>query len=252
MRRTQQQMDLVISIHPPRGGRDRILPVCPPGPSISIHPPRGGRDTLSNPSRSLPGYFNPPSPWGEGHFLVLRFSAAARFQSTLPVGGGTGKSWKRSACWSISIHPPRGGRDTVWSSIPCCWSDFNPPSPWGEGLEVYKTRFDMTEFQSTLPVGGGTVGSLDLSEYNDEFQSTLPVGGGTDCRHHRQRERSNFNPPSPWGEGLTCCRFPSPGCDFNPPSPWGEGLDADDMDQDELRISIHPPRGGRDLALDRA
>ena len=56
-----------------------------------------------------------------------------------------------------------------------------------------------------------------------EFQSTLPVWGGTCQRQVFPGTCSNFNPPSPCGEGLagvfTCAKL----CDFNPPSPCGEG-----------------------------
>ena len=35
-----------------------------------------------------------------------------------------------------------------------------------------------------------------------KFQSTLPVGGATRCYSLTCRNRSNFNPRSPWGERL--------------------------------------------------
>ena len=57
----------------------------------------------------------------------------------------------------------------------------------------------------------------------------------------------HFNPPSPWGEGrYRPLRFRQRP-DFNPPSPWGEGQQAQVYQNQELEISIHPPRGGRDL-----
>ena len=57
-----------ISIHPPRVGRDAaFLAILTPQVLISIHPPRVGRDTLR-------------------HVSTCRWP---RFQSTLPVWGGT-------------------------------------------------------------------------------------------------------------------------------------------------------------------
>ena len=77
--------------------------------------------------------FNPPSPWGEG-----------LGPEDLSVPG------------TISIHPPRGGRDQL--------------------AEVEAVPY--WQFQSTLPVGGGT--ELRCSYLlTNIFQSTLPVGGGT-------------------------------------------------------------------------
>ena len=56
---------------------------------ISIHPPRGGRDIYRNPQHQRHQDFNPPSPWGEGRGFLMDFQAFTKFQSTLPVGGGT-------------------------------------------------------------------------------------------------------------------------------------------------------------------
>ena len=78
-----------ISIHPPREGRDRISDAGSLVHDISIHPPRGGRDRLCPTS-------------GEDYL---------RFQSTLPVGGGTYRNKGGMRMFDISIHPPRGGRD---------------------------------------------------------------------------------------------------------------------------------------------
>ena len=80
--------------------------------------------------------------------------------------------------------------------------------------------------------------------------SIHPPRGGRDalcaanvCRMVR------FNPPSPWGEG------PSPrlifhwtSSGFNPPSPWGEGRHDLRGLQLPHPVSIHPPRGGRDVS----
>ena len=154
---------------------------CPPRLLISIHPPRKGRD------RTAPKSFPP----------------LEEFQSTLPARGGTPERPTTPEPVGISIHPPRGGRDTHIV---------------GEGA-----RFE--GFQSTLPVGGGTPTPWQWIS-DDQFQSTLPVGGGTLAPKLLGEGPSDFNPPSPWGEGPTCSRRPGIG----------------------MLISIHPPRGGRDVA----
>ena len=79
------------------------------------------------------------------------------FQSTLPVGGGTSRQAPPGCTTTISIHPPRGGRDEEFAQ-------FNAAA---------------VRFQSTLPVGGGTQAGAARLYYDGGFQSTLPVGGGT-------------------------------------------------------------------------
>ena len=100
---------------------------------ISIHAPRGGSDLCFRNAPGVPGHFNPRSPWGERPQLSVgrdddmynfnprspwgeRLSgkpgriAGNLFQSTLPVGGATGKN-----------------RDNLPVKV-----YFNPRSPWGE------------------------------------------------------------------------------------------------------------------------
>ena len=55
--------------------------------------------------------FNPPTPWGVGPEEDRALAAVIL----------------------ISIHPPRGGWDTVLNSSTCILSNFNPPTPWGVG-----------------------------------------------------------------------------------------------------------------------
>ena len=147
----------VISIHPPRVGRDLEWVRRHDGIPISIHPPRVGRDAGGCLWAALSRiYFNPPSPCGEGLIERFAFSGTARFQSTLPVWGGTHSSssvrpvavfQSTLPVWggtnivyqidynqNISIHPPRVGRDTL--------AQYATESGYG--------------FQSTLPVWGGT------------------------------------------------------------------------------------------------
>ena len=126
---------------------------------VSIHASRGGSDLLSGCRRlSTNCGFNPRFPWGERPFLYFRydnscsvsihasrggsdnpsangFTALRRFQSTLPVGGATGKSLY-FALYLVS---------------------FNPRFPWGERRCRQPYRPKSSLFQSTLPVGGATL-----------------------------------------------------------------------------------------------
>ena len=129
-----------------------------------------------------------------------------------------------------------------------------------------------SQFQSTLPVWGGTAFFDRLVYCLSEFQSTLPVWGGTLVSSNLRMSFRYFNPPSPCGEGplspaairaatgLFQSTLPVWGgtvpfgdalamdVNFNPPSPCGEGLPGTPGHQDCFQISIHPPRVGRDFS----
>ena len=98
---------------------------------------------------------------------------------------------------------------------------FNPPSPCGEGPGKAGKLTIISEFQSTLPVWGGTVcvwlvvdtaigfnppspcgegpGKAGKLTIISEFQSTLPVWGGT-CPSCRRWPRAAFQSTLPvWG-----------------------------------------------------
>ena len=77
-------------------------------------------------------------------------------------------------------------------------------------------------FQSTLPVRGGTIVSLTTAATITNFNPPSPCGEGhqvCSCFSLQQ----DFNPPSPCGEGLNRNFSGSIGRNFNPPSPCGEG-----------------------------
>ncbi len=125
----------VISIHPPRTGRDRSIfsSCCGTVLFQSTLPVRGetwGRWAgLTSPTN-----FNPPSPYGERP--------------------GVGRNC--GSCGIISIHPPRTGRDRLPASRLCTCSDFNPPSPYGERHLITYRLDEIDKFQSALPARGGT------------------------------------------------------------------------------------------------
>ena len=58
-----------------------------------------------------------------------------------------------------------------------------------------------SQFQSTLPVWGGTLPSGFSMAFSMMFQSTLPVWGGTAALLFAGYPVLYFNPPSPCGEG---------------------------------------------------
>ena len=78
-------------------------------------------------------------------------------------------------------------------------------------------------FQSTLPVGGATVGASD-AKVRLEFQSTLPVGGATSIIDNLTAQRNAFQSTLPVGGATIICS----------------------VDIFSGVISIHAPRGGSD------
>ncbi len=80
----------------------------------------------------------------------------------------------------------------------------------------------------------------------ETFQSTLPVWGGTLDGLAEVLSGDDFNPPSPCGEGRRKHRRPACRIEFQSTLPvWG-GTGYRGAGSIPLRISIHPPRVGRD------
>ena len=146
---------VVISIHAPRMGSDRLrqfqhkrLQV------ISIHAPRMGSDAGVQALQRLAAYFNPRSPNGERPLPSPSSTCPSKFQSTLPEWGATTAQHPGEPSHHISIHAPRMGSDDRSSHSPflrrisihaprmgsdrpphassAACRDFNPRSPNGE------------------------------------------------------------------------------------------------------------------------
>ena len=124
-----------ISIHAPRGGSDLAVASNHSANSISIHAPRGGSDS----------------------WRLLPSSLSKVFQSTLPVGGATGRGGGGQLLGRISIHAPRGGSDLGFPPGVCRRFDFNPRSPWGERLYVPVDAYRDGAISIHAPRGGSDV-----------------------------------------------------------------------------------------------
>ena len=105
-----------------------------PQPSISIHPPRVGRDEDQEATAGEDQISIHPPRVGRDGLLKL--------YPPIPI--------------LISIHPPRVGRDLGSALASSTRLYFNPPSPCGEGPGKAGKLTVISEFQSTLPVWGGT------------------------------------------------------------------------------------------------
>ena len=82
-------LDIIISIHAPLAGGDRLHPRPLCGRAISIHAPLAGGDTSTLCAGSWRKYFNPRPPCGGRRHLLLERRYLGLFQSTPPLRGAT-------------------------------------------------------------------------------------------------------------------------------------------------------------------
>ena len=146
------------------------------------------------------GDFNPPSPCGEGRLRGGRMNAPCKFQSTLPMRGGTSAYASPSATRAFqSTLPMRGGtplRTGVISKI----SYFNPPSPCGEGRTAPNTRYSSSGISIHPPHAGRD--PCACHHIPLRIISIHPPHAGRDPFLTGLLYHANyFNPPSPCGEG---------------------------------------------------
>ena len=102
---------VVISIHAPRVGSDRILPALQfLRYNFNPRSPCGERRVLVNAQCQCVQFQSTLPVWGATPGLLPRV-AVFRFQSTLPVWGATCSVVGWICAWFISIHAPRVGSD---------------------------------------------------------------------------------------------------------------------------------------------
>ena len=125
--------DTAISIHPPRAGRDsKALRLCSCQRHFNPPAPCGagrlcGRKSLAHSD------FNPPAPCGAGRRRMPYTPSAHHFNPPAPCGAGHQRKSKNQSNFTISIHPPRAGRDSTPFSLKLASFNFNPPAPCGAG-----------------------------------------------------------------------------------------------------------------------
>ena len=236
----------MISIHPPRAGRDlgAKLPgvrgghfnppaPCGAGPVCldaqsrfvqfqSTRPVRGG--TAATERRCAPtAYFNPPAPCGAGPYLLGNGVTFAEFQSTRPVRGGT-MCGRARGLQRLDFNPPApcgAGRIGMGPTISQHRISIHPPRAGRDGV-CGRTVDSCTKFQSTRPVRGGTCKARFKVSFG-AFQSTRPVRGGTcRCRASRSCPPISIHPPRA-GRDQADQRKRSRNGYFNPPAPCGAG-----------------------------
>ena len=168
--------DFDISIHPPRAGRDYGAASTIGGGDSDFNPPAPCGAGRWNPPvfRAFITYFNPPAPCGAGHTRAICFPSQQDFNPPAPCGAGLPGLHQVIRQVTISIHPPRAGRD------------FN----------ALFAQVCIFQFQSTRPVRGGTTIPSVPVMYWALFQSTRPVRGGT-CAQYCSRHACgiSIHPP---------------------------------------------------------
>ena len=124
---------------------------------------------------------------------------------------------------TISIHPPRAGRDPLpVALVDMADISIHPPRAGRDPLGAAAAALS-AGFQSTRPVRGGTLPEKPKGKNTGKFQSTRPVRGGTHSSKAQKDSRQiSIHPPRAGRD------------------------DIDKKLRDLCDISIHPPRAGRD------
>ena len=123
---------------------------------VSIHAPRAGRDCPDHVAKARGTRFNPRAPRGARPEDRFQDIAASKFQSTRPARGATACEMSRRARYRVSIHAPRAGRDGFgsWSRMPCAVSIHAPRA--GRDTKAGMSGAVKLKFQSTRPARGAT------------------------------------------------------------------------------------------------
>ncbi len=167
---------------------------------ISIHAPRRGSDGSSG--------FSP--------------ATAARFQSTLPVGGATRLINALDAAHIFQSTLPVGGATTLSLRLLARTSNFNPRSPWGERPGLFHQHILRVEISIHAPRGGSDVG-CGFWASGTLISIHAPRGGSDGGQRHAV---------APLGISIH--------------APRGGATCLDEACAKKVMISIHAPRGGSD------
>ena len=208
--------------------------------------PCGARRTLRSRSPRKAN-FNPRAPCGARPARKNALEPYKRFQSTRPVWGAT-----LSGLRPVRLQATFQSTRPVWSATPALWHRCRPAA-----------------FQSTRPVWGATT-QTERSDDMSDISIHAPRVGRDDHRYssldlrcisiHAPRVGRDplfariasamplFQSTRPvWGATWYSRGYPMLPRDFNPRAPCGARPQSYIETLDQMRISIHAPRVGRDL-----
>jgi len=182
--RAGTQDAIIVSIHAPRVGGDKIARV-PRNVvrSFNPRPPRGGRQS-PNYSASSSSSFNPRPPRGGRQQREGGDTPCLQFQSTPPAWGATtfGAITMPHARMFQST-PPAWGATSTPLVIEYGVTGFNPRPPRGGRPQRHDSHNADSGFQSTPPAWGATQRFLDGQLFRRVSIHAPRVGG--DRRDHR-------------------------------------------------------------------
>ena len=175
-------------MHPPDGQRPVV---------ISIHAPREGGDRLTVSCQLSSTRFQSTPPARGATTISTSTISGKAFQSTPPARGATATYNGLSDLPEISIHAPREGGDTDGRPDRRHEPYFNPRPPRGgrrpDGQAV------MRHFAISIhaPREGGDWSNSTWDAANIKFQSTPPARGATTClRLYHRTGRFQSTPPA--------------------------------------------------------
>ena len=168
---------------------------------ISIHPPRAGRDQVNNDILSGVFDFNPPAPCGAGHVRLMANNSFSMISIHPPRAGRDFHELRQELCFFDFNPPAPCGAGLLPAGFHPSQHYFNPPAPCGAGLLIDSSTFRFKNFNPPAPCGAGRLTALIFfliffhfnppapcgaglrgkvkSKTPSPFQSTRPVRGGT-------------------------------------------------------------------------
>ena len=173
------------------------------------------------------------------------------FQSTRPGWGGTAVAHSITSGEKYFNPPAPGGAGHQFHQLLETHLDFNPPAPGGAGLTMRPYTLGFWPFQSTRPGWGGTFAFVFIPPCF--IISIHPPRVGRDEGLLRSELMSiDFNPPAPGGAGPPGWNLSAPPQTFQSTRPGWGGTGFIRTQEERDKISIHPPRVGRDYFRPRA
>ena len=166
------------------------------------------------------------------------------FQSTRPVRGGTAPQRYPHRKAEISIHPPRAGRDKQWGYERIAEIiSIHPPRAGRDRVAWSEKVKDIISIHP--PRAGRDIDGKYPERFYMDFNPPAPCGAGPEVISISAM-LSHFNPPAPCGAGPGCFRFFHASRLFQSTRPVRGGTLLGVSQSDKDKISIHPPRAGRD------